>query len=86
MRGMKATAAVVGVCVLVAGVDEWHQSTVVSRTGSPVDVGIDAAGAAVALLLLRLRRRRGRPPAPPALGPGETPPGGPGGVASSVSQ
>jgi VanZ family protein len=47
-----------------AGSDEFHQSFVAGRHASPVDVGIDSAGALVALLALvawlRLRAR-GRP-------------------------
>lgn len=42
--------------------DEWHQSLVPTRQGSPVDVLIDATGAALGLLLLWAwgkRRRRG---------------------------
>jgi VanZ family protein len=35
-----------------AGVDEWHQSTVATRTGSRVDVVIDASGAVIGLLML----------------------------------
>lgn len=41
------------VAVGYAVTDELHQVLVVSRTGSPLDVVIDAAGAAAALLLLR---------------------------------
>lgn len=36
-----------------AGVDEWHQSTVATRTGSRADVVIDASGAVIGLLLAR---------------------------------
>ena len=46
-----------------AAVDEFRQSFVPSRTGSPVDVAIDATGALVGLLLfwfLFLRRGRQR--------------------------
>lgn len=41
------------VAVAYALTDEVHQALVASRTGSPLDVVIDAAGAAAALLLLR---------------------------------
>ncbi|MGA3057733.1 MAG: VanZ family protein [Candidatus Limnocylindrales bacterium] len=47
-----------------AGSDEFHQSFIAGRTASPVDVGIDSAGALIALLALVawLRfRARGRP-------------------------
>ena len=41
--------------------DEWHQSFVATRQGQPMDVLIDAFGAAVAMLLWSsiARRRRG---------------------------
>lgn len=41
------------VAVAYAVMDEGHQAFVASRSGSVVDVAIDAAGAAAALLLLR---------------------------------
>ena len=44
--------------LLVAVLDETHQSSVPSRTGSPVDVVIDGAGAAIAIALVRTARRR----------------------------
>ena len=40
-----------------ACVDELHQSTVASRTGSAVDVAIDTAGAAVVLIGARVAAR-----------------------------
>ncbi|MCL4466400.1 MAG: VanZ family protein [Chloroflexi bacterium] len=40
--------------LLYAASDELHQSFVPGRSPSPVDVGIDAGGAAAALLLLAL--------------------------------
>ncbi len=50
--------------VLYAVSDEWHQSFVPTRHASPVDVGIDAVGAALPLLLIHLwgsrKRRMGR--------------------------
>jgi VanZ family protein len=42
--------------VAYAATDEYHQTFVQGRHGSPVDVAIDAAGAA--LVLLRIRQRR----------------------------
>ncbi|MHB9149903.1 MAG: VanZ family protein [Thermoleophilia bacterium] len=48
-----------GVCVVVASVDEWHQSMVASRTGSLVDVGVDSVGAAVASIWFHVRGRPG---------------------------
>ena len=37
--------------------DEWHQSFVADRTGSPVDVAIDALGIGLAALLWALAAR-----------------------------
>ncbi len=42
------------VASLIAIVDELHQSTVPSRSGSAVDVAIDVGGAALAQWLIRL--------------------------------
>jgi VanZ family protein len=42
--------------VAFAATDEFHQTFVRGRHGTPVDVAIDAAGAS--LVLLRIRRRR----------------------------
>ena len=47
-----------GISVFWAVVDETHQSFVPSRTASPIDVGIDGAGAAVAIGLARGDWRR----------------------------
>jgi len=44
------------ITVLYAASDEWHQSFVAGRHGTPVDVLIDAAGVAVAFVLWRARR------------------------------
>ena len=56
-------ALALGVCLLYAASDEWHQSFVPSRQGCVRDVAIDTAGALGGLLLLRLFQRRSRPPA-----------------------
>ena len=50
-----------------AGTDEYHQSFVHGRHGSPLDVGYDMAGVAIAWWLDR-RFRRGRVSEPAALG------------------
>ena len=50
----RALAAAVGICVLYAMTDEFHQSFVDGRIGSPRDVLIDTAGALTAAALLRL--------------------------------
>jgi VanZ family protein len=58
--GWKARWALyaLAIVLVVASVDEWHQSTIPSRTGTPVDVGIDLMGAAIAIALSRLRHAR----------------------------
>jgi VanZ family protein len=45
------------VCIAVAATDEFHQSFVASRTSSPWDVALDAAGAAVVLAMVWLHWR-----------------------------
>ncbi|MCC6849412.1 MAG: VanZ family protein [Deltaproteobacteria bacterium] len=56
---LRATAC----CAAYALLDEAHQALVPSRTGSGVDVLIDATGAALgALLFTRSRERRGAAP------------------------
>lgn len=53
---------ILGIAVVYAALDEWHQSFVPSRQGSVVDVMIDTAGAVLALVFLsgivRFRARR----------------------------
>ncbi len=46
-----------GFCVVYAISDEWHQTFVPTRVGTPWDVLIDAAGAALGLALTGLWRR-----------------------------
>jgi VanZ family protein len=53
-----ALAAAVAIAVGYAITDEFHQTFVDGRTGSPVDVLIDAAGAATAAAVLAARHRR----------------------------
>jgi len=48
------------VSVLYAVSDEYHQTFVPGRNGTPVDVGIDAVGALVALLVLGGLGKKGR--------------------------
>lgn len=45
-------------CLLYAASDEWHQTFVPGRGGTPRDVAIDAMGIALAVLLLLRRSRR----------------------------
>ena len=51
------------VAVIWAGLDEFHQAFVASRTGSPIDVVIDATGALIGLTLYWLftRGKRDQP-------------------------
>ncbi len=46
------------IAAVYAALDEFHQSFIASRTGSPWDVTIDCLGAAIGLLLFRLLRNR----------------------------
>jgi len=56
------------IAIAVAATDEFHQSFVPSRTGTPFDVVIDACGAILAQLLERGRLVRSRWPSRPATG------------------
>jgi VanZ family protein len=52
-------------CVIIAAVDEFHQSYIASRTASLKDVFTDGLGAAVSLaicLAVAARRTRSKPP------------------------
>lgn len=62
-RPLRAAVFAWGVSVLYAVTDEWHQTFVPTRVGTPWDVLIDAAGAAFGLALAGLwwRWRRPRP-------------------------
>lgn len=48
----------VGIALAVAASDEFHQSFLSSRTGSPIDVLIDTAGATISQIALRTRHSR----------------------------
>jgi VanZ family protein len=50
----RASVLAVGCTLLIATLDEYHQSFLPSRTASPVDVGIDLCGAIAAQLILLL--------------------------------
>jgi len=54
------------IAIVVAAIDEYHQSFVPSRTGTPYDVVIDICGAILAQLLERGRLVRSRWPSRPA--------------------
>jgi VanZ family protein len=45
------------IALAYAASDEYHQTFVTGRSGSPVDVAIDAAGVLLALAALRYHRR-----------------------------
>lgn len=49
------------IAVAYAASDELHQSYVAGRTGSPLDVAIDAAGVLAAVALIRWRSARAMP-------------------------
>jgi VanZ family protein len=55
---MRAAFMAWGVSVLYAASDEWHQTFVPTRVGTPWDVAIDAAGAALGLILAAVWWRR----------------------------
>ena len=59
--GFRAAPAAATIAIAYAISDEYHQSFVEDRVGSPIDVLIDTAGVAVAMLLaVRLRAKRRR--------------------------
>ncbi|HZO60848.1 MAG TPA: VanZ family protein [Solirubrobacterales bacterium] len=59
-------AGAIGIALLYAASDEWHQTFVDGRTGTPVDVLIDAVGMALAALVITVyARRRTRGPSRP---------------------
>ena len=63
LRPVTRRALPIAVCIAFAYActDEFHQTFVHGRTGTPVDVGIDAIGMAIAALLISSRRLpRGR--------------------------
>jgi VanZ family protein len=55
-RATGTRAAAFALTVAYAGTDEWHQTFVRGRHGSPVDVGIDAIGALIGLWVLARTR------------------------------
>ena len=52
----RALPAAVTISLLYAVSDEYHQTFVPGRHGSPIDVGVDAIGIGVAVLLARSGR------------------------------
>jgi VanZ like family len=69
--GFRRGVAAALITIAYAGTDEYHQTFVEGRHGTPVDAAIDAAGIPLALLadrVWRLRRDRRRGSEPAALG------------------
>jgi VanZ family protein len=58
LRGLVRRPLLVAVCIALAYActDEFHQTFVRGRTGTPVDVGVDAIGMALAAWLISTRR------------------------------
>jgi VanZ family protein len=58
-RGWRAGWAVTALAIvlIVASIDEWHQSTIPTRTGTPIDVVVDLIGASIVLLIYRVSNR-----------------------------
>ena len=50
-RALGGTGVAAAITLAYAATDEWHQSFVSGRNGSPVDWAIDAAGVALAIAL-----------------------------------
>jgi VanZ family protein len=51
LRALGRPVVAAGVTLAYAASDEWHQSFVEGRVGSPLDWAIDAAGVAIAVAL-----------------------------------
>ena len=60
----RAAAFAFLIAALYAALDEFHQSFVPSRTGSPRDVMVDCFGAAIGLALCLVFRRKRAPSTP----------------------
>jgi VanZ family protein len=58
LRGLVRRPVLVAVCISLgyACTDEYHQTFVRGRNGTPIDVGVDAVGIALAVWLIRARR------------------------------
>ena len=67
LQGFGVDAALPGavaISLLYACTDEFHQTFIDGRHGTPVDVGIDAIGMAIAALVIYARRRTRGPSRP----------------------
>ena len=64
LRGAVRRPVPVAACIsfVYACSDEFHQTFVDGRTGTPVDVGVDAIGIALAAYLMDLRRKESEGP------------------------
>jgi VanZ family protein len=66
LQGIVRRPILIAVCIALAYActDEFHQTFVDGRYGTPIDVGVDAIGMAIAAILIRTRRpslkRRGK--------------------------
>lgn len=49
IKGLRAYAFSLAICLLYASSDEYHQTFVYGRSGSPLDVAVDAVGMAAGL-------------------------------------
>jgi VanZ family protein len=58
--GWRAPWIAAAITIGYAGTDEFHQTFVSGRHGTPIDVAVDAAGVGLAALGLQLVRRRNR--------------------------
>jgi VanZ family protein len=58
LSGVVKRPVLVAVCISLAYacIDEYHQTFVDTRHGSPIDVGVDAIGMALAAAAIRFRR------------------------------
>ncbi|HSD23809.1 MAG TPA: VanZ family protein [Solirubrobacterales bacterium] len=72
LRGVSSRPLLIAVCIAFAyaWTDEFHQTFVHGRTGTPVDVCIDAIGMTIAALVIRWRRPPRARPENLAPGPG----------------
>ena len=59
--GIEHPGPSIAITLLYAASDEWHQTFVEGRHGSPWDVAIDAAGVGLAGLLVTIRGTRAGP-------------------------
>jgi VanZ family protein len=58
LQGVVRRPVLIAVCIALAYActDEFHQTFVRDRNGTPIVVGVDAIGMAIAVILIRVRR------------------------------